>query len=89
MLLGHDAQDEGVLAVAELVGSFRVLPGVVLLHQVHVVQGHVVEVRVDQEGRVLQVVGRVDQGKDLIENKDPRANHSFCFIIMMDSLFEK
>ena len=39
VLFGHDAEDEGVLAVRELVRPLRVLPGVVLLHQVHVICG--------------------------------------------------
>ena len=37
VLFGHDAEDEGVLAVRELVRPLWVLPGVVLLHQVHVI----------------------------------------------------
>ena len=70
MLLGHNAQDEGVLAVAELVRPLWVLPSVVLLHQVHVVQRHVVEVSVDQGGRLLQIVGSVDQGEDLVSKRE-------------------
>jgi hypothetical protein len=41
--LGHNAQYKGVLAVGELARPLRTLPVEVVLHQVHVVQGRIVE----------------------------------------------
>ena len=49
--LGRDAQDEGVLAKGELARPFRTLPRQVLFHEVNVVQGGIVKVRVGNDGR--------------------------------------
>ena len=62
---GNDAQNEGILAVRELARPIWILPVVILLHEVHVVEGDIVELCVVDQGRDTQVVCSIHQGQNL------------------------